>query len=306
MIGFKRLVYFKTKVLKMSIDMSQKSIYEISQNHINSEWKEHFFKCRDDLYGISKTIQNKNDPMTPAKENIFAMFNSLNPKNIKVVIIGQEPYSGYCNNILELKDTGIAFSQHPGESISPENKNIFKEIKRCYPCFEAVNGNLDHWVRQGVFLINSSLTRNLNSNGFDHSKNNLWLSFVVSTLRYINSVNNNVPFIVWGTSAKSIFDHSGLKNAEKFISAHPSPSSTAKSKIFSSLPFIGSDHFVSVNYYLKSKKIDVIEWGDVYYGIEKPKTPTVPVHELFNNTINNTISIKKDKEYFSEDEFSDL
>lgn len=183
----------------------------------------------------------------PKKEDLFNVFWKCPIDNIRVVIIGQDPYH---NNIDQAN--GIAFSVF-NDNLPPSLKNIFKELKKSYPNIYRKNGNLEDWVEQGVFLLNTALTVN---KGMPASHMHVWEKFTDHIIDIIQN-RGNVIFCIWGKFAESKIHL--IKNTSNIIlkSSHPSPFSALKTDI----PFIGSDVFLKIDYYLEKLGYSKIKWN---------------------------------------------
>lgn len=183
----------------------------------------------------------------PPKELIFNAFNQFELEDLKVVIIGQDPYHG------EGEANGLCFSVNDGVAIPPSLKNIFTEINSEYDrVFFPTSGNLEHWAKQGVLLLNASLTvRKDMANSHKHLK---WNLFTDSVIHYLSDTTKNVVFLLWGSFAQK----KGSKiDREKHLvleSGHPSPLSANRGFWF------GNDHFKQTNFYLEEKGKIKIEW----------------------------------------------
>lgn len=183
----------------------------------------------------------------PPKELIFSAFNQFSFEDLKVVIIGQDPYHG------EGEANGLCFSVNDGIKIPPSLKNIFTEINSEYErVFFPTSGNLEHWAKQGVLLLNASLTvRKDLANSHKHLK---WNLFTDAVIQYISDNTENVVFLLWGSFAHK----KGLKiNREKHLvleAGHPSPLSANRGFWF------GNNHFTEANAYLKSIGKEEINW----------------------------------------------
>lgn len=183
----------------------------------------------------------------PPKELIFSAFNQFPFENLKVVIIGQDPYHG------EGEANGLCFSVNDGIKIPPSLKNIFTEVNNEYDrVFFPTSGNLDHWAKQGVLLLNASLTvRKDLANSHKYLK---WNLFTDAVIQYISDNTENVVFLLWGSFAHK----KGLKiNREKHLvleSGHPSPLSANRGFWF------GNNHFKKANEYLKTVRKEEINW----------------------------------------------
>lgn len=185
----------------------------------------------------------------PKKEDLFNVFLKCPIDNIRVVIIGQDPYH---NNINQAN--GIAFSvSNEIETLPPSLKNIFKELKNCYNDIDRENGNLEDWVKQGVFLLNTSLTVN---KGMPTSHMHVWEKFTDHIIDIIQN-RGNIIFCIWGKFAESKVCL--IKNTSNIIlrSSHPSPFSALKTDI----PFIGSEVFLKIDYYLEKLGYHKIKWN---------------------------------------------
>ena len=183
----------------------------------------------------------------PPKELLFAAFDYCPFEAVKVVIIGQDPYHG------EGEANGLCFSVNDGVRIPPSLRNIFRELNDDLgTIFMPTSGNLERWAKQGVLLLNASLSvRKDMSNSHKHLKWNVFTDAVIETIS-----NNKEPvvFLLWGSFAHK----KGLKiDRNKHLvleCGHPSPMSANQGKWF------GNKHFSKTNEYLKAKGIKEIDW----------------------------------------------
>ncbi|WP_370456485.1 uracil-DNA glycosylase [Spiroplasma sp. BIUS-1] len=214
---------------------------------LSKEWLELFEKenIYKDIESILKKIKNYEN-IYPPKEDIFRVFKLINPKDIKVIIIGQDPYHG------PNQANGIAFSVSNEVKAPPSLKNIFKELKNDLDIDHFKNNDLSNWVRQGVFLINSCLT--VEKGEPNSHKNFGWDVVVTKILNEINKNNKDIIYCLWGNYAKKIYNSFVYKENEKVIfSAHPSPFSFKRG-------FENSKPFSKINEMLKNINQDVINW----------------------------------------------
>lgn len=187
----------------------------------------------------------------PRKEFIFNAFEKCSFKDLKVVIIGQDPYHGEVNGKCEAN--GLCFSVEDEIPIPPSLKNIFTEINSEYDrIFFPTSGNLERWAKQGILLLNSSLTvRKDQANSHKHLK---WNLFTDAVIQKISEEKQDIVFLLWGGFAQK----KGFKiDRTKHLvleSGHPSPLSANRGFWF------GNQHFKNTNSYLKSKGILEIEW----------------------------------------------
>jgi len=181
----------------------------------------------------------------PKYENIFRAFNLISPKEVKVVIIGQDPYHGIN------QANGLAFSVCNECKIPPSLKNIFKELMDDMKCNTPINGNLTKWSKEGVLLINSVLTV-LQSQANSH-KNMGWETFTDSVIKKLSLECENIVFILWGSPSQK--KESFIDTTKHFVlkAPHPSPLSSYRG-------FFGSKPFSQANEYLKSNNRGEIDW----------------------------------------------
>jgi uracil-DNA glycosylase len=183
----------------------------------------------------------------PPRELVFNAFDKCPLNELKVVIIGQDPYHG------EGEANGLCFSVNDGVAIPPSLKNIFTEINTEFDrVFFPTSGNLEHWAKQGILLLNASLTvRKDLANSHKHLK---WNVFTDSVIQYISENTENVVFLLWGSFAQKKGSKINRENHLVLESGHPSPLSANRGFWF------GNDHFLKVNEYLKSVGEEVIDW----------------------------------------------
>lgn len=181
----------------------------------------------------------------PKFDDIFRAFNLLSPDEVKVVIIGQDPYHGIN------QANGLAFSVAKECNIPPSLKNIFKELVDDVGCKFPESGNLEEWSRNGVLLINSVLT--VEQAKPNSHKNIGWEVFTDSVIEKLSSEFKNIVFILWGNPSQK---KSSLINENKHLilkAPHPSPLSSYRG-------FFGSKPFSHANEYLNLYGIKEIDW----------------------------------------------
>ncbi len=190
-------------------------------------------------------IQNeyKNKIIFPPKHEVFNAFKLTPFANVKVVIVGQDPYHGVG------EAHGLSFSVRDGIKLPPSLKNIYKELYDDLGVPIRTSGDLSSWAKQGVLLLNSTLTVE-KDNANSHS-NIGWQQFTDDVIRLIDNNKNDVVFILWGNYARS--KKRFIKNNFIIESAHPSPLSAYNG-------FFGSKPFSKCNNYLKSKGLEEIKW----------------------------------------------
>ena len=183
----------------------------------------------------------------PPKELIFAAFDYCSFEDLKVVIIGQDPYHGIN------EANGLCFSVNDGIKIPPSLRNIFRGMNDDLgTIFFPTSGNLERWAKQGVLLLNASLSVRMdNPNSHKHLK---WDTFTDAVIQKISEEKENVVFLLWGSFAQK--KGSKIDRTKHLVleSGHPSPMSANQGKWF------GNKHFSKTNTYLKSNRKQEIEW----------------------------------------------
>ncbi|QJC33803.1 uracil-DNA glycosylase [Enterobacteriaceae endosymbiont of Donacia provostii] len=205
--------------------------------------KKYFIRLIEKIY---IDIKNNNKIIYPKKKYIFNIFKKINFNNLKVVIIGQDPYYGVN------QANGFAFSVMPKIKIPPTLKNIYKAIKYDIPSFIIPNhGYLINWVNEGVMLLNSILTV---EKGKPQSHANIgWEIFTNNVIKIINFYYKNIVFLLWGTYAKK--KHILITSDHLILTtSHPSPLSFHRGFNF-------CKHFSKTNKYLILHKKKPINWN---------------------------------------------
>lgn len=181
----------------------------------------------------------------PPASRIFAAFDACPFDKVKVVILGQDPYHG------PGQANGLCFSVADGVEIPRSLQNIFKEVHADTGAPIPSTGNLERWARQGVLLLNATLTVRAHSAG--SHQNQGWETLTDSVIRHLSDNREGLVFILWGSYAgrKADLIDSGKHLVLK--SAHPSPLSAARG-------FFGNHHFSRANDYLVSHGKMPIEW----------------------------------------------
>ncbi len=216
-------------------------IEESWKNKLSAEFEKPYFKA---LALFVKDEYSKQTVYPPGKE-IFNAFAHCPFGQVKVVIIGQDPYHG------PGQANGLCFSVKDGIRMPPSLVNIFKEIVNDLGKEIPPSGNLERWAGQGVLLLNAILTVRANSPGSHQNKG--WETFTDEVIKVVSGEKENIVFILWGAYAHrkgAVIDKSKHMVLE---SAHPSPFSADKG-------FFGSKPFSKTNAYLKSKGLKEVDW----------------------------------------------
>ncbi len=186
----------------------------------------------------------KTKTIYPSKENLFKALVNTDYKDVKVVIVGQDPYHG------EGEAMGLSFSVNDGIKLPPSLKNIYKELYEDLGVTR-LSGDLTDWTKQGVLLLNSTLTV-VKDSPASHAKLG-WDKFTDEIIKKVNEKDTPVVFILWGNFAKTKKEL--ITNPKHLIieSNHPSPFSARKG-------FFGSKPFSKTNNFLKKSDIEEINW----------------------------------------------
>lgn len=192
-----------------------------------------------------KTEREQKKIIYPPGQMIFNAFNSTPFDNVKVLILGQDPYHG------PGQAHGLCFSVQPGVPPPPSLVNIFKELQTDIGMERPANGDLSKWAAEGVFLLNASLTVRA-AEPMSHAKIG-WAQFTDAVIRKIAEGKQHVVFLLWGKFAQ---EKAAFIDASKHLilkAAHPSPLSAHAG-------FLGCRHFSKTNDYLMEKGITPIDW----------------------------------------------
>ena len=181
----------------------------------------------------------------PNMNNIFDSLKYASYEDVKVVIIGQDPYHepGQAH--------GLSFSVQPGIAIPPSLQNIYKELHDDLGCYVPNNGYLVKWAKQGVLLLNNVLT--VRAHQANSHKDKGWEEFTDSIIRILNKREKPIVFMFWGACAKT--KEKLVTNPNHFIlkTVHPSPLSVYRG-------FFGCKHFSKANELLKQSGEEPIDW----------------------------------------------
>jgi uracil-DNA glycosylase len=219
---------------------------------INSEisWHDVIGKEKEQSYfkeALAHSLYERKQGKTiyPPKELVFNAFELTCFSNLKVVILGQDPYHG------PNQAHGLSFSVMKGVRQPPSLKNIFKELVSDINFDIPNHGDLSDWAKQGVFLLNTVLTVE-QAKAHSHA-NKGWEIFTDNVIRSISDHHKNIVFMLWGAPAQR---KTQLIDQSKHLilkSPHPSPLSAHRG-------FLGCRHFSQCNEYLRENKIDEINW----------------------------------------------
>ena len=219
----------------------QRNLPESWENILQQEFDKPYFK---DLTNFVKE-EYLNNQCFPKEEEVFAAFDFCSFKDLKVVIIGQDPYHD------ENQANGLCFSVKEGMKHPPSLKNIFKELATDLNQEIPESGNLEKWAKQGVLLLNATLTVRAHEAGSHQKKG--WETFTDAVIEQISNEKENVVFLLWGKFAES---KSKLINSDKhtiLTAPHPSPLGAWRG-------WFGSKHFSKTNDILQKSQKATIKW----------------------------------------------
>ena len=217
------------------------NIDESWKNILQSEFEKNSFKS------LTKFIKSEyqNHQCYPEAKNVFAAFNLCNYLELKVVIIGQDPYHG------KGQANGLCFSVSDGISHPPSLKNIIKEMKSDIGHIETDNGNFSTLAKQGVLLLNAILTVKENEPG--SHQNMGWEKLTDGVIEHISKDKDQIVFLLWGKFAESKLKLIDSCKHKIFVAPHPSPLGAWRG-------WFGSKHFSKTNNYLEKNNKQIINW----------------------------------------------
>ncbi|MCF6366042.1 MAG: uracil-DNA glycosylase [Bacteroidales bacterium] len=216
---------------------------------IHQSWKELLQDEFEKEYFINLVNFVKQEYKThniyPPGKEIFNAFDLCPVENVKVVIIGQDPYHG------KGQAHGLCFSVKDGVKTPPSLKNIYKELYDDLGKEIPETGNISHWAEQGVLMLNATLTVRAGNAGSHQNKG--WEIFTDAVIKKISKEKENLVFLLWGAYAQKKGQVIDTDKHYILKSPHPSPFSAHTG-------FLGNKHFSKTNAFLKSKGIYEINW----------------------------------------------
>ena len=215
-----------------------KSWYELLKDKLESEKFKTFSEWLNKEYN-SKTIY-------PKPENVFNAINKVKYNDVKVVIIGQDPYHQ------PNQAHGLSFSVEGDVATPPSLKNIFKELNSELGCYVPNNGNLTKWANQGVLMLNSVLTVEYNKPNSHKGKG--WEEITSAIINLLNKRETPVVFLLWGANAKALGKNIDTTKHFVLSASHPSPMSANQGGWF------GNGCFKKTNEILSSLGKTPIDW----------------------------------------------
>jgi uracil-DNA glycosylase len=212
------------------------------QQALGEEFDKPYFQ---ELTAFLKAEKAEGKSIYPAGKDIFRAFELTPVGNVKVVILGQDPYHG------NGQAHGLSFSVPRGIAVPPSLQNIYKEVAQDMGLPIPKHGNLTHWAEQGVLLINATLTVESSRAG-SHQKRG-WETFTDAVIKHISQAHTGVVFLLWGRFAKDKGQLIDPRRHHVLTAAHPSPFAADKG-------FFGCKHFSRANQLLTQQGKTPIDW----------------------------------------------
>ena len=208
---------------------------------LSSEFRKGYYR---QLYNFVKDEYSKTVVYPPA-EDIFNAFHFTPLKDVKVLLLGQDPYHN------EHQAHGLSFSVQPGQDIPPSLVNIYKELHDDLGCYIPNNGYLKKWADQGVLLLNTVLT--VRAHQANSHQGHGWEQFTDAVIQAVNAQDRPIVYMLWGAPARR--KKAMLTNPKHLIleAPHPSPLSAYRG-------FFGCKHFSKANEFLKASGLEPIDW----------------------------------------------
>ena len=208
---------------------------------LSSEFRKEYYS---QLYNFVKDEYSKTVVYPPA-EDIFNAFHFTPLKDVKVLLLGQDPYHN------EHQAHGLSFSVQPGQDIPPSLVNIYKELHDDLGCYIPNNGYLKKWADQGVLLLNTVLT--VRAHQANSHQGHGWEQFTDAVIQAVNAQDRPIVYMLWGAPARR--KKAMLTTPKHLIleAPHPSPLSAYRG-------FFGCKHFSKANEFLKASGLEPIDW----------------------------------------------
>lgn len=241
------------------VNLRELPIHPSWDDFIKKEYEKPYFKELEEFlsYCLEKTSGKIN--IFPYPDLVFNALNLTQLEDIKVVILGQDPYyNSEVHNGQEYPQAmGLSFSVPVGIDVPSSLKNIYKNMDaHGHLIKKPTHGNLVSWAYQGCLMLNTSLTV---QKGYPNSHEKYWKPFTDTLIKYISDKLNNVVFVLWGNPSLSKINLIDKNKHKVLVSSHPSGLSYDR-PLKSYKSFKDSDHFTEINNYLKSIKKDKIIW----------------------------------------------
>jgi uracil-DNA glycosylase len=231
------------------------SVENIAREYAPPSWRHVFEAARNELSDVSDILAEQESvygPYYPLKQDLFTAFHKTPLQNVKVVIMGMDPYPQgvIVNGVNVPRAVGVSFGTRQGDAIPSSLANIYKELANSVHGFQIPDhGDLSEWMCQGVLMLNACLTVRP---GIPGSHGDIWLGFIKRVCTAISLVNPHCIYLLWGQQAQKLKPMLGERSVV-FEAAHPSGQSARRG-------FFGCNHFNLVNQTLISQGHVGINW----------------------------------------------
>lgn len=263
-----RLLLYRPIVLQER----ENSIERFTLTSYPKSWREPFLQSIETFKEVDRVLferypEGYEQQLVPEREDIYRAFHGCPFESVRVVIVGQDPYTTIIGD--RPIATGRAFALRKGLALrgmraAASLGAIIDEVKRSYPTFRD-NGRdytLESWEQQGVLLLNASLTGERGKNEKANSHKGLWKNFIYNILQYIVNNKKSCIFVAWGAEAQKIVASIDPGNSFPVLtSGHPSPLAKGSKN-----PFEGNNHFLTINELLIANKQQPIDWSLEHRG----------------------------------------
>lgn len=225
--------------------MSDKSEVKLNESWLEKLSDQFAMPYMQELKAFLVAEKKAGKTIFPTGDAIFNAFNATDFDQVKVVILGQDPYHGVG------QAHGLCFSVLPSVKIPPSLRNIYKELETDVGFVAPNHGYLQSWAEQGVLLLNATLTVEQSKAGSHQGRG--WEQFTDAAIQALNENGENIVFLLWGSYAQKKGAFIDRKKHCVLESTHPSPFSAHRG-------FLGSRHFSKANHYLQQHGKTMIDW----------------------------------------------
>lgn len=236
------------------------TLMRIVTEHVPDTWEAVFKEAMPELKDVDeilRELEKEEGPYFPLKKDLFRAFEMTPLPDVRVVIVGQDPYHDtYHDGTRYLpRAQGLSFSVNRKANLPPSLINIYREIKRTHPEFIIpAHGDLSEWARQGVLLLNACLTVKPRCPA---SHGSIWMGFINRVVNAINAVNKHCIYVLWGNEAQKL---ARLLPGSVHVLTSAHPSGRNKNKNVRE-PFVGNGHFLKINELLAGHGKGQINWN---------------------------------------------
>ncbi|KAI8063503.1 uracil-DNA glycosylase-like protein [Gongronella butleri] len=242
------------KALFTDEDDDVRQLLQLEINTMNYEWLKVLRKevTKPTFLKLKKFLElekSNKQVIYPPENQIYSWSNYTPPSKVRVVILGQDPYHG------PGQAHGLCFSVMKGVTAPPSLVNIYKAIAKDYADFKSPgHGYLENWAKQGVLMLNTSLTVRARAASSHSDKG--WEQFTDAVIDYLNTKKSNIVFLLWGSHAQKKGGKIDKKKHLVLKSVHPSPLSAHRG-------FFECHHFKQTNDFLEERGLSTIDWNNL-------------------------------------------